>query len=126
MRWIVPGLTLVLLAAASASGSGTGISGRATASPTCPVERYPPDPQCAPHGFRARIRVVRSADGRVVARLTTKSDGRFRIALRAGRYRVLARPASGASLPRCPGPRAARVGRSGYTHVAIDCDTGIR
>jgi hypothetical protein len=126
MRWIVPGLTIVLLAAAAASGSGTGISGRVTSSPTCPVERYPPDPQCAPRGFRARVRITRVADGKVVARLTTGSDGRFRIALRTGRYRVLARPANGASLPRCPGARAARVSRSGYTRVAIGCDSGIR
>lgn len=126
MRWIAPVLASVLLTAASATGSGTGISGRVTSSPTCPVERYPPDPQCAPRGFRARIRVVRSSDSKVVARLTTGSDGRFRVTLRAGRYRVLARPASGASLPRCPGPRAARVTRSGYTRVAISCDSGIR
>jgi hypothetical protein len=69
---------------------------------------------------------VRIADGKVVAHLTTGSDGRFRIALRAGRYRVSARPASGASLPRCPGARAMRVGRSGYARVAIGCDSGIR
>lgn len=116
----------VLLAAVPASGSGTGISGRVTSSPTCPVETVPPQPGCAPRGFSARVRVTRVADGKLVARLTTASDGRFRIRLRPGRYRVLARPANGASLPRCPRSQAAKVPRSGYARVAIDCDSGIR
>jgi hypothetical protein len=126
MRWIALVSATVLLAAASASGSGTGVTGRVTASPTCPVETMPPQPQCAPRGFRARVRVTRASDGKVVSRVTTDAEGRFRILLRPGRYRVLARPANGAGLPRCPGSKAARVTRSGYARVAIDCDTGIR
>jgi hypothetical protein len=125
MRWIVP-LFVVLLVAVAADASGTGISGRVTSSPTCPVETMPPQPGCAPRGFKARVRVTRASDGKVVSRVTTGSDGRFRITLRPGRYRVLARPASGAKLPSCPNAKAARVSRSGYTRVAIDCDSGIR
>jgi hypothetical protein len=62
----------------------------------------------------------------VVARLTTAGDGRFRVALRPGRYRLLARPAAGGKLPSCPNAQPARVTRSGYTRVTIDCDSGIR
>src|SRR3954452_3234914 len=91
MRWIVPLTAVLLLAAAPALGAGSGIRGRVTSSPTCPVERMPPDPQCAPRGFVARVRVRRQSDHHVVTRITTRSDGRFQIALRPGRYLVSAR-----------------------------------
>jgi len=97
-----------------------------TAGPTCPVERNPPDPNCAPRGFAARVRITRVSDGRVVKRLTTGSDGRFTVRLRPARYRVNAAPASGGQLPRCPGPVKATVRRGRYARVTIDCDTGIR
>ncbi|MEA2496359.1 MAG: hypothetical protein QOJ29_4270 [Thermoleophilaceae bacterium] len=61
-----------------------------------------------------------------MARITTGSDGRFRIALRTGRYRVSARPANGGSLPHCPGAKTAKVVSGRYASVAIDCDSGIR
>jgi hypothetical protein len=126
MRLIVPVTGLVLLLAASASGSGTGMSGRVTASPACPVQRQPADPKCAPRGFRASVRVTRSADGKVVARVLTGANGRFRIALRPGRYRVSASAANGAPLPRCPAARTVKVARSGYARASIACDSGIR
>jgi hypothetical protein len=126
MRWIVPVLVLALLVAVPASGSGTGMSGRVTSSPTCPVERYPPDPQCAPRGFRAQIRVRRASDRHLVRSFTTRSDGRFSISLRRGRYLVSARPAAGGSLPRCPSAKAVRVTSGHVTHLAISCDSGIR
>lgn len=99
--------------------------GRATLGPTCPVEPYPPDPSCAPRGFRAVVRVVRRADGRTVARVTTSSTGRFSIRLRPARYRVSARAANGASLPRCPAHRVT-VHRDVFTPLRFDCDSGIR
>jgi hypothetical protein len=115
-----------LTAASAALASGSGIRGRVTSSPTCPVQRYPPDPGCAPRGVKARVSVRRSSDRRVVARFTTRSDGRFSVRLRAGRYLVSVRPAAGALLPRCPGERAVRVRSGSYARIAIDCDSGIR
>jgi hypothetical protein len=126
MRWIVPVLALVLFVAVSASGSGAGISGRVTSSPTCPVETMPPQPQCAPRGFRAQVRVRRASDRHLVKTVTTRSDGRFSITIRAGRFLVGARAASGASLPRCPRAKAVRVTSGHMTRVAISCDSGIR
>jgi hypothetical protein len=117
---------LASLGAPGAGASGSGISGRVTSSPTCPVERYPPDPSCAPRGLRADIRVVRLSDRHVVARLTTHADGRFGVRLRPARYSLRARPASGGTLPRCPAPVKKTVRRGHYTRVAIDCDSGIR
>jgi hypothetical protein len=123
MRLILTLSALALVLAASASGSGSGIRGRVTSSPTCPVERIPPSPQCAPRGFKARVRIT---NGSFVKRLTTGSDGRFSVALRPGRYRVVARPVSGAQMPRCPGSVAAKVSAGRFTRVAISCDSGIR
>ena len=116
-------LTAVPVVAASAGG----IRGRVTASPTCPVEREPPDPACAPRGFAATLRIRRVSTGRVAARLTTGTDGRFRTPpLAAGRYTVEAQPATGGTLPRCPGPVMASVRSGKYVALTIDCDSGIR
>jgi hypothetical protein len=114
------------MAAASAAGSGSGIRGRVVASPTCPVETVPPDPRCAPRAFAALLRVYRRSDHRVVARVRTGDDGRFEVRLRPGRYAVSARPLAGGPLPRCPQEVKATVRAGLYTHVAIDCDSGIR
>jgi hypothetical protein len=119
-------LAAILVFVASASGAGSGISGRVTSSPTCPVERYPPDPQCAPRGFAARVRIRRASDRHLVKSIVTRSDGRFGATLRAGRYLVSARPASGASLPSCPRAQSVRVSSGHMTRVVIACDSGIR
>src|SRR4051794_26281258 len=103
-------------------GAGTaasGIRGRVTESPTCPVERDPPDPACAPRGFAAGARFSRTRAGHTVGRFTTGDDGRFRTRLRPGRYGFTAQPASGARLPRCDGSVKARVRAGRYTRVAI-------
>jgi hypothetical protein len=128
MRGIVAGLAIGLVLAAVAAdaiGQASGIRGRVTSSPTCPVERTPPDPACAPRGFAARVRIERASDGQVVARLRASGDGRFSVALAPGRYRVIARPGSG-QLPTCPSAVKATVRSGRYTRVAIDCDSGIR
>jgi hypothetical protein len=118
--------SVAFLAAAPAVGAGSGIRGRVVASPTCPVERNPPDPQCAPPGLAAVVRIYRLSDDHTIARLHTDDNGHFRVQLRRGRYGVNARPAAGGSLPRCPRGVKAIVRRGHYTGVTIDCDTGIR
>src|SRR3954462_1771394 len=93
---------LASAAVAAAAGAGSGIRVRVVSGPTCPVERIPPDPMCAPRAFAASVRIYRVSDHRTVARLHTGSDGRATAALRPGRYRLVVRPESGARLPRCP------------------------
>ena len=127
-----PTLPLVALAllgtAAPLAGAApqSGIRGRVTSSPTCPVERVPPDPACAPKGFAATVRIFRTTDQRTVRRLRTGADGRFSVQLRPGRYGVVARPAAGGPLPRCGGPVTAVVHAGRQTRVALGCDSGIR
>ena len=86
----------------------------------------PPQPQCAPRGFVARVRIRRASDHRLIRTVTTRSDGRFSVALRAGRYLVGAQPASGGRLPRCPQAKAVRVTSGRMARIAIGCDSGIR
>ena len=118
--------SVAFIAVAPAMGAGSGIRGRVVASPTCPVERYPPDPRCAPRGLAAVVRIYRLSDHHTVARLRTHDDGRFRLPMRRGRYGLNARPAAGGSLPSCPRGVKAIVRRGHYARVTIDCDTGIR
>ena len=117
---------VAFLAVAPAAGAGTGIRGRVVASPTCPVERVPPDPKCAPRALAAVVRIYRLSDHHTVARVRTGDDGRFRLRLRRGRYGVNARPAAGGPLPSCPQGVRATVRKGRYTRLTIDCDTGIR
>jgi hypothetical protein len=115
----------VLAPAAGAATPASGIVGRATLGPTCPVEPVPPDPRCAPRGFRAVVRVVRRADGRLVEKATSDRSGRFRIRVKPGRYRVSARAPSGAKLPACP-TRNVTVLRGRFEAVRLACDSGVR
>jgi hypothetical protein len=132
MSRIVPCAAIGLLLGVSvpldvgAASPASGIRGKVTSSPTCPVERTPPDPGCAPRGFPARVTVRRAADNHVAARITTKDDGRYSVALKAGRYSVSARPASGSQLPTCPQGVKATVRPGRWTRLTIDCDSGIR
>jgi hypothetical protein len=127
MRALAISVCFVLLAACASLASGSsGIRGQVTASPTCPVERYPPDPQCAPHGFVARITIRRRSDRHLVKRFKTRRDGRFTVALARGRYLVSARPPDGGPFPRCPAAQRVSVASGRFARVAIGCDSGIR
>ena len=49
---------------------GPGIIGTATAGPVCPVERYPPDPACAPRPVAGATITVHGGGGQVIATAT--------------------------------------------------------
>lgn len=101
--------------------SGT-LVGTVTTSPTCPVERMPPDPNCAPKAYKTVI-TIRDAKGGVVAQSPTDANGAFEFSLPAGTYTVI--PKSGEILPRCESEEAV-VKAGGRTTLDIDCDSGIR
>ncbi len=97
--------------------------GTVTTSPTCPVERIPPEPQCAPRPYATDIAINGvGSDGPSVV---TQSDerGYFSVILYEGTY--LVRAQSHATLPRC-GEQTVTVIASATTSIAIDCDSGIR
>jgi hypothetical protein len=125
LAWVA--LVWWTVACGSATGQTihSGITGRVVAGPTCPVERVPPDPGCAPRPISARIRIrsVSATSGGHVVR--SGSDGRFAIRLPAGTYVVKPLP-QGSEFPR-PGPKQTVVVHVGhYTHITITYDTGIR
>ena len=104
--------------------AGSGVQGTVTLGPTCPVERVPPDPQCADKPYATRISVARAADPTLTV-ATTESDaqGTFQLTLTPGEYIVSA--AGGNTLPRCS-PVDATVSAGTFTPLSISCDTGIR
>jgi hypothetical protein len=119
-------VTLAACGPASGEPPDSGIAGRVTAGPTCPVERVPPAPQCAPRPLAARLRIRRAHSSRKGWVIRSGSDGRFRITLAPGRYTVTPLPEPGRAYPR-PGPsKTVTVHPRHYAHVTVTYDTGIR
>ena len=98
----------------------SGIAGKALFGPTCPVER--PGETCV-RPYRATIVIRRETTHRLVARVRSSAQGRFRIALSPGTYLLV--PQNGSPYPRSS-PQLATVRRHHYTHVVISYDSGIR
>ncbi len=102
----------------------SGVAGKVTLSPTCPVERMPPDPACAPKPYSTSIGVFVSGPHQDVLKIIqSDSSGFFSAELDPGSYVLSAR--GGDVLPRCP--QVSVIVKSGrYTQTEIACDTGIR
>ena len=105
------------------SSGGSGVSGHVTLGPTCPVERIPPDPNCAPRPYQASL-VVKTAGGTDVATVMADASGSYAVSLSPGSYAI--GPASGApKLPR--GETKTFVVQAGQvTTVDLSYDSGIR
>jgi len=103
-----------------------GVSGIVTAGPVCPVERIPPDPQCAPRPVAGAVLVILDAGGREIGRATSGADGWYRLDLAPGSYSLAAQPVQG--LMRAPSPISFNVdaGSDGPVRVDVGYDTGIR
>ncbi len=100
----------------------SGVSGVATAGPTCPVVSDN-DPSCEARPVAGATVHIVAADGTEVATLTTDAQGRFSADLEPGAYRVVADDAAG--LMRRPDPVAITV-TTGVVTVQLSYDTGIR
>lgn len=133
VRLTVSGLLILVIAAcmgpAGSSGTGAGkqtVSGRATAGPTCPVERNPPDPACAARPVAGAVLVIQdAASGREVTRVTTDQDGRFSVALAPGSYHLVPQTANGLMGGAPPVDFQVEAGRS-TPPLGVSYDTGIR
>src|SRR6185369_17627190 len=78
----------------------SGIKGTVMAGPTCPVERNPPDPNCADKPLSVPVSVYRTSDTtQVFAETTSDTAGTFKLSLPPGNYVVKA--ARESMLPRC-------------------------
>ena len=106
------------------STSLTGIvHGQVLLGPTCPVERIPPDPACAPRPYKTTINIFRSLVGTVYKKVATDAAGHFTVVLAPGIYILRAR--RGSVYPRC-GDRRIQVLAKKSQNIKINCDTGIR
>ncbi|MEY4746972.1 MAG: hypothetical protein RLZZ416_21 [Candidatus Parcubacteria bacterium] len=111
--------------------TAAGAKGRVTAGPTCPVETFPPNPNCAPSAVQTVVNVYRNSA--FVKSTSSDASGYFSVALDPGTYELRANESacatgsicSGTQYPICT-PQSVVVNQSGYTTADISCDTGIR
>ncbi len=101
----------------------SGIKGMVTLSPTCPVERMPPDPKCAPKAYATSIDVMKNGSTKIVTTIKSDTNGVFNVDIASGSYVLQAH--GGNILPRCA-PVTVEVKTNQYTNIEISCDTGIR
>jgi hypothetical protein len=131
----VGGVLTIALAVSFLAGCGdqspgttrdqSGVAGRVQLGPQCPVETEG-DPCEDEPAAGARVTVAKQlpgdsdAGGEVIARTTTDSHGRYRVAVAPGKYVVTADAGMTCE------PMDARVNADAYAKVDIPCDTGIR
>jgi hypothetical protein len=102
-----------------------GLAGRVLLGPMCPVERVPPDPQCAPRAIAGAVILVLDAGGREVARTTSTASGTYALDLGPGSYTVTAQPVAG--VLGTPGPQQVTIPTAGPgPTLDLQYDTGIR
>ena len=102
----------------------TGIRGTATAGPTCPVVRNPPDPFCADRPVAGATIVIRDGSGAQIAAAVTAADGTYGVAVAPGEYLVDPLPVPG--MLGTAAKQAASVKAGSMTEVDLSYDTGIR
>lgn len=97
------------------------LAGTVTVSPTCPVERFPADPDCAPKPYETIVHILKN--GKEVATKRTTVQGGFILELSPGTYTVRAESAQ--VFPQCSDMEVV-VKKDERTTLTIDCDSGIR
>lgn len=113
---------------AGATGAPPGlvqVIGMISASPTCPVQRQPPAPECSPRPVAGADVSILDAHDRQVASVVSGADGRFVVRLQPGSYRFVSSPVEG--LLGTPSPVSLTV-KAGEQPITVDLsyDTGIR
>ena len=102
----------------------SGVTGTVLLGPTCPVERVPPEPQCADKPYATSIVVYRAGSSNPFVLGSSDTAGAFRFSLPPGQYELKAAPEV-KTLPRCA-LVSVTVPSSIYATTTIFCDTGIR
>jgi len=101
------------------------ISGSVLLGPTCPVERDPPDPNCADRPYSERFNVVKVSGGQIVKTFTSDTQGKFYVEIAPGEY-IIRRASNVNIFPSCADTEAFMVRANSNAEVNISCDTGIR
>jgi hypothetical protein len=117
-------LVLLVLASGcttSPAPGDSGIEGKVMLGPTCPVQRDPPDPQCADKPYQANLAAMQ--DGKVVQQFSSDSNGTFHVALAPGDYEI---QSAQSGHPTCSSQGTIHVTAGQFTKADVSCDTGIR
>jgi hypothetical protein len=113
--------------APSATAGGaidTGLHIRAVAGPTCPVERVPPDPGCAPRPVSNAVVTIVDDAGVEAARVVLDATGQAVVDVEPGVYTVNGQGVTG--LMGGPEPQSVEVTDGAVAEVVVAYDTGIR
>jgi hypothetical protein len=107
-----------------AAVTGT-IYGQVLLGPTCPVERYPPDPACADKPFATKLALTTADGATVVKEFSSDQNGNYRVSVQPGTYAI--RSAAVANiLPYCGSSAAFKLSKGQILNIPVTCDTGIR
>ena len=101
----------------------SGIEGTITIGPTCPVERVPPDPNCADKPYQATVVVKTADEQKELTSFSSDQDGRFKVKLIPGTYILV--PVSNNTHPQASSQKVI-VKANNFTQVTISFDSGIR
>ena len=133
-RFVLVGASMVAMVAMTVFGlqigsasSTTGygkVHGQVLLGPTCPVERIPPDPGCAPKPYKTKIQIFAvKVSAHPYKSVVTDASGKFYFSIKPGSYVLHAR--SGSIYPRCADLRIkVLIGKT--LNLKMACDTGIR
>ena len=113
---------LPMLASDGASISTFTVTGHVLAGPTCPVERIPPDPNCAPRPVSGAVVLFMNEDGLDAKSAVSAANGAFLLMLPRGTYTMVPQTVPG--LLRRPPPSLVVV--DGAVDLTVMYDTGIR
>jgi hypothetical protein len=124
-------LGILLVASADNFGVGrlpetsdSGIDGEVSIGPMCPVER--PDQPCPDKPFEATIEIQNQDNQGNQLTVRSGKDGRFRVKLTPGKYKLAPTTPNLGAPPHAPPPQSVTVESGKYTHVTIRYDSGIR
>jgi hypothetical protein len=106
------------------AASDTGIRITAVSGPTCPVERFPPDPACAAKPVAGATILIGDASGQPTGMVVTDDAGQAFADLAAGTYTVSAQGSAG--FMSGPEPQQVLVEDGSITELTLSYDTGIR
>jgi len=100
------------------------VKGVVMAGPTCPIEKYPPDPRCSSRPVPDQKVLFKTPGGVLVTQVTTDKKGKFTVTLPPGTYDL---QVPGARLYQVPQQHLQVTVVAGQTvQIQIMLDTGIR
>jgi hypothetical protein len=103
----------------------SGIKGVVLLGPMCPVERIPPDPQCADRPYKTVLVATQGVTSQIVKQFNSDVNGNFSVDLPPGEY-TIGSADTASYFSHCSSQDAIKVENNKFTNTIINCDTGIR